>query len=99
MEISPIDFWFYSLYFLFLHLYVVESRYEPWCFDQPKLRMCIHRYSADSDHGFYRAIVKEARIYPRTQLQVTISMKALLEQYYNAIEKFNKEERCFDFFQ
>lgn len=26
-------------------------------------------------------------------------MKALLEQYYNAIEKFNKEERCFDFFQ
>lgn len=66
VEIIPIDFCLYCLYFLFLYLYVTESRYEPWCFDQPKLNMCIHLYSADPDHGFYKAIVKGIRFFPST---------------------------------
>lgn len=61
MEISPID-----LYFLVLHLYIIGSRDERWCFDQPKLKMSMLLHSADSDYGFYRAIVKGVRIYPST---------------------------------
>lgn len=98
MEIWPVDIYFFLSYiFCFSTCILWESWYEHCQFDLPKLRMCIHFYSAEVWLQLSCGHCSRNQNEPQHLFPWSNRHEGTAETIFIVLLKFNKEEKCFGF--